>query len=160
MKRAGSFTQPNVHSESYFVAYSVVACERCSLATGVVCVGVTAGHQRLIDDEWIAIDSPALLFQVEYLDSAVVLVLQQLSPKFCIAAAGTGWGEYWLNHCQHCGAPQDDYWLHCEPGAAFLPVDSTDTGRMDLVAVHEPFFATAVGFSERFGAIPPPETMG
>lgn len=160
MNRAGSIAQPNVRSESYFIACSVVACERCSLATGVVCVGVTAGHQRLIDDEWITIGSAALLFQVEYLEAAVVPVLQELSPQFRIAAAGTGWGEYWLNHCQHCGAPQDDYWLHCEPGAAFLPADSIDTRRMDLVAVHEPFFATAVGFSELVGAIPPPEAMG
>jgi len=144
---------PDVRSLAYFIVHTVATCERCDQPTGLVGVGIAAGHECYIDDEWVRMAAGVWLFHVEWLLPAVADTLQDLAPQFRLGSRGDGPAECWLNHCQQCNAPQDDYWLYCEPGGAFLPDGGWTDDRFDIIQVDAPFSASASGFAEATGAL-------
>jgi hypothetical protein len=52
-----------------------------------------------------------------------------------------------MNHCEHCGAAQEDHDLHCEPASAFMHNDGDDAAHIECLEVPEPFAAAAGGYS-------------
>lgn len=93
---------------------------------------------------WRTVQAPAWLFDVEYLARRVRGRLQRLAPGYRFAESPTTGGQLWLNHCPHCGAVQDDDYLHGEPNVAFMPFTVGAAQRIELHAVDAPF-AAAVG---------------
>jgi hypothetical protein len=148
MTQAGPTDGTNVRSAAYLVAHSVGACERCQRPTSLFSVGLLPGHERHLDNEWVTVNSPVLLFQVEHLATDVISVLSELSQHYRLTHSGPTDSECWLNHCQHCGAPQEDYWLHCEPEGAFMPTSVQAAEQVQFVQVQGPFAAAAMGFSD------------
>lgn len=123
----------------------------------MVAIGLAlgAGHRIRVDDGepdsigfvargWRTVRSPAWLFDVEYLARRVRGRLQRLSPGYRLADNPTTGGRRWLNHCPHCGAAQDDDYLHGEPDVAFMPFTVDAAQRIELHAVDAPF-AAAIG---------------
>ena len=88
----------NVRSASYLLAQSVVSCWRCKQPTAVYCLGLAAGHERHLEDQWTSVDTHALLFYVECLLPEVALVLQELSPQYSLDNSATANRDYWVNH--------------------------------------------------------------
>ena len=113
----------------------------------MVAIGIAldAGHRIRVDDGvWRTARSPAWLFEIEYLPRRVSVRLGPLSPRFRLAVSPTTGGHLWLNHCPHCGAVQDDDYLHGEPDVAFMPFTAGAAQRIELHAVDAPF-AAAIG---------------
>jgi hypothetical protein len=138
----------NVRSSSYLLAQAVVSCWRCKQPTSVFCLGLTAGHERRMEDQWASFETTSLLLYVEYLPSEIVLGLQELSPQYRPGNSTMSNGNYWINHCQHCGAPHEDYDLHCEPDGAFLPTTDQAAERILVVGIPECLSARVGGFSD------------
>jgi hypothetical protein len=42
---------------------------------------------------------------------------------------------YFANHCPYCGAVQEDYLLHSEPGDVFFCIAEAEPGSIELTAV-------------------------
>jgi hypothetical protein len=47
---------------------------------------------------------------------------------------GIGGGNF-ANHCPHCGAVQEDYLLHSEPGDVFFGLEMGARGAVEFTAV-------------------------
>ena len=87
----------------------------------------------------------AWIFHIVFLLPRARARLRAIAPLFHRAAdaqaeASAG-GSTWTNHCAHCGAPQADDDLHCEPDVAFMPMGAEAAARVRLVRVDEPIGA-------------------
>jgi len=146
----------NVRCGSFFLAFASGSCTSCGGQTDLVAIGLPAGHERCEEGVWWSADEPVLLFDIEVLAPGIGAVLFDGCPQFrAVRSAGDN-RSVWCNHCQSCGAPQADYWLHCEPGGAFLPLSPEMASSIDLIAVDLAFAARACGFSE---GVPLPYAM-
>ncbi len=117
----------------------------------MVAIGIAldAGYQTCVDGSgWRTVRCPAWLFDVEYLPRRVTVRLRRLSPLFRVAASPTTGGRRWLNQCPHCGAAQEDDYLHGEPDVAFMPFTARVARRIELHAIEVPFAAVIGGFGD------------
>jgi hypothetical protein len=140
--------ETNVRSAAYFLAQSVAACGRCSQPSSAFSFGLLPGHQRQVDEGWESVDMGVLLFYIDYLSPEVISVAQELTPHYRLDYSPLTATEYWVNHCQHCGALLEDHDLHCEPDGAFLPLNTREAEGILLVEVRAPFLAWARGCSD------------
>jgi hypothetical protein len=148
----------NIRSAAYYIASASAPCTSCRRKTRILAIALSAEHETLeIDadecggepaaDAWQPATLGAVLFFVSYLPEAVRLRLQRLSPSFRRGRSQESDGAYWMNHCEHCGAVQDDHDLHCEPEGAFTPASAESARQIELLEVREPLAASAAGYA-------------
>jgi hypothetical protein len=138
----------NVRSQGYLIARTNRSCGKCGRSTRVLALALPPHHETTGDTQdraWQRADAPAFLFFVTRLPDKV---LQRLGPHGLYRRTQ---GEEtvescWANHCEHCGSPQSDEELHCEPGA-FMPGSETEAKQIQMLAVDEPFEAAAAGYA-------------
>lgn len=111
----------------------------------LIALGALAGHERLDDSGWLVASDVGLFHDIDYLAPQAGVLVRDIFPQFRQAVAPD---LRWLNHCEYCGRAQDDYWLHCEPNAPFLPLTAEAADRIDLIALRAPFEAVAGGLSD------------
>jgi hypothetical protein len=100
-------------SDEAAVVSGRVKCWNCRADIEVVCLYCQTGF---IDGE------PTLDFSVSNITDVDESLRLQLArwPKFHpIRRRGSGDG-YFANHCPSCEKPQDDFYLHCQPGGLFF----------------------------------------
>jgi hypothetical protein len=143
----------NIRSPVYAIASTSAVCSHCGAWTHVVAIVVPPGHEVLIDTAWEHSNLAAALFYVEDLSESVQATVRELTPWYRLAPSEARAAPYWMNHCEHCGAAQDDHDLHCEPGGAFMPA-STPVGdpgegaaQIQLLDVPRRLAATAAGYA-------------
>jgi hypothetical protein len=142
----------NIRCAGYWIASTMSRCGSCGELTRVVAVALPPGHETLDLDAsegaaetWVCATLPAVLFAVYHLTEPVRRELQRRSVAYRLTSVDGA--EQWNNHCEHCGAPQDEEELHGEPDAGFMPA-SADTGaRIRVEAIAEPFLAGAAGYA-------------
>jgi hypothetical protein len=153
--------EPNLRSNSYFVARAGIECRRCGRRTVVTALALAGGHEIFeadpdsagasAGDLWQAADAGAFLFHVEQLPPNVQCRLQEVSPHYRHPDAAQGGegaqGGCWTNHCEHCGAPLSDDDLHCEPGAPFMPQSAAEAAAIEMIICPGPFEAAAGGYA-------------
>ncbi len=153
-------TDSNVRSQAYFIARAHLQCGQCGRATGVLALALPPGHEtadcNTEDGAWQRADAAAFLFFVTWLPDEV---LQHLLPH---ASYRQTQGDetavsFWANHCEHCGAPQSDEELHCEPGV-FMPGSQAEAMQIHLLKVDEAFEAAAAGYALDPEFVPWPST--
>lgn len=143
--------EPNLRADFYCVVRATSACCHCGRGTVVTALALAPGHEIFeadpesvvpsAEDHWQAADAGALLYHVEQLPCHVQRSLQEISPHYRRA------GPCWVNHCEHCAAPQSDEDLHCEPGGAFMPASAAEAAAIDLITCRESFEALAGGYA-------------
>jgi hypothetical protein len=146
-------TASNVRSQGYFIGRAHLSCGQCGRSTGVIALALPAGHETADggteDGAWQRADAAAFLFFVTWLPDEV---LQRLLPQASyrrIQERTQGHEpsvSYWANHCEHCGSPQSDEELHCEPGV-FMPGSPAEARQIHMFRVDEPFEAAAAGYA-------------
>jgi hypothetical protein len=145
----------NVRSRGYFVARTHAPCRQCGRASEVFALALPPTHELLdaVSEEgektevtWLSAGVPAFLFFVTWLPDAVQRRLAAYSDAYRLGAGLSPLETCWLNHCEHCGAPQNDEDLHCEPGV-FMPGDASEATAIDLVYIDEVFEAAATGYA-------------
>lgn len=146
----------NVRAPRYLVARAGCAC--CHCAGKIVAIGIAldAGHRIRVEpgtrrvggvreDAWHTVRSPAWLFAIEYLPRRVSVRLRMLSAGYRRVESPTFSDRLWLNRCPHCGAVQEDDYLHGEPDVAFMPLTAAAAERIELLAIEAPFAAVIGG---------------
>jgi hypothetical protein len=112
-------------SDDAYVALTAISCWSCHFSTDVICIYCESGS---VSGERL---SQFTVSHVWALDGALQ---QQLGrwPFFreCDDPAHPDGG--FANHCQHCGAVQDDLDLHTEPDHPFFGVPSAAPGSIQL----------------------------
>jgi hypothetical protein len=152
----------NFRCDGYLIARTVGMCLHCRGEICLVALMLPPGHESrstsdesgppgddssIQDDSWERTPRHALLFYIESLPEAVRRRLQALAPTYRLANSRVMQGSYWANHCERCGALQEDHELFCEPEGAFLPTSPAAAATIELLSVHECLEAGAAGYA-------------
>lgn len=152
----------NVRSQNYLIARATGECPHCHAETCLVALMLPPQHEALSmnendqqvgegssirGDTWERAHRHAFLFYVESLPDEVSRRLQALAPMYRFAVSPATQGSHWANHCERCGAFQEDHDLFCEPEGAFLPVSPAAASRIELAPIGEAIEAAAAGYA-------------
>jgi hypothetical protein len=110
-------------SDQACVASTTTACQRCSSNIEVVCIYCESGT---------ASGEPLTQFTVSHIwaiDDELARHLQHW-PNFRQVIESDD--EVFANHCPHCGAEQDDMYLHSEPDEPFFNIPGAAPGSINL----------------------------
>lgn len=119
----------NIRAPQFAIANASAVCADCGAWTHVVALVAPPDHEVLVDSVWERSALGAWLFYVEDLSESVQGTVRDLAPWYRLARSEARSNAYWMNHCEHCGAPQEDHELHCEPGGAFTQAGAPFQGR-------------------------------
>jgi hypothetical protein len=151
--RAPGCTTVNIRSPNYAIANASAACAECGAWTHVIALVVPPDHEMLVESVWERSAFGAWLFYVEDLSESVQATVREFAPWYRLAPSEARGAAYWMNHCEHCGAPQEDHDLHCEPSGAFaaagvlVPEWSPGAAPIERLVVPRRLAATAGGYS-------------
>ena len=114
-----------ITSDQAFVAATTVSCWNCRSRIEVICIFCESGTA-----------SGELLTQfsvshVWAMDGALGRQLEGWG-HFRKVNAADGQESYFANHCPHCGAVQDDLYLHTEPDEPFFDIPHAAEGVVRL----------------------------
>lgn len=100
-------------SDEAAVVTGRVKCWKCRADTEVVCLFCQTG---LVEGE------PTLDFSVSNVTEVDAALRLQLArwPNFHPIRRRGAAGGCFANHCANCGRPQEDFYLHCQPGGIFF----------------------------------------
>jgi hypothetical protein len=132
MPDAGSTSDINVRSDSYWIARALGECRRCRAATRFVALALPPRHQSLTLDwdvqndeflsyRWEAAESSAFLFYIEYLSEDASRRLQAAAPSYRFALCERTHGWYWANHCASCARRRTIMISFASPVGPFSP---------------------------------------
>lgn len=116
-----------VKSRIYLIQ-SQESCYKCNNKTEVFCI---AGDGILFDED-DPLNSFVRIFHVESLPKKLSLSLKERAPTYYVDYSRTANGNYYMNHCK-CGAKLGDFFMHCEPGGAFLPMYKEDVKGISIL---------------------------
>ena len=136
----------NIRSSSYLIAETQVQCAQCGRACRVLALGLSPGHEILVDDEWQNVDANAFIFHVTALPDPVSRLLFERSAAFHQTSSDDRSEAPWVNHCGRCAVVFSDDELHCEPGG-FMPNSIREAQAISLLQVEQPFSASAAGYA-------------
>jgi hypothetical protein len=115
-----------ITSDEAYVASAQTACMQCGVTLEAICIYCQSGTD-------IETGDPMARFTVSNIwamDDALAAQLE-LWPYFKPIEFGCTAGDY-ANHCPHCGAPQEDYLLHDEPGDIFFAPSQAKHGLIEF----------------------------
>jgi hypothetical protein len=147
---------PNVRCSRYFIVESRMRCDQCHVVTAVFGLALPADYESLYinddasDDESGTWESPgfaAVLSYVDYLPEAAANRIRAVTPNYRLDRHSEAGGTFWVNHCEHCGAPMEEEELHGDPGGPFAPLSDEGLEAIRWHDVREPFAAWAGGES-------------
>jgi hypothetical protein len=117
-------------SEEAYVAAARSSCVRCGHDIEVVCVYCKSGVDTEIGDPL----AEFAVFNIWAMDGVLANLMQQWP---CYRKGGDENSEEgnFSNHCPHCGAMQEDYLLHSEPGDVFFGLAMDTPGGVEFTAL-------------------------
>ena len=115
----------SIASTEAYVAATTTSCQRCRSRIEVICIYCESGG---------VLGDPVAQFTVSGVSAMDEALAQQLKPwsNFYKLADADGEGNYFANHCSHCGVRQDDMYLHSEPDQPFFDITRTAPGSIKL----------------------------
>lgn len=78
-------------------------------------------------------DTFVSISNLEIVDDRIAQYLSKFAPNYRMDYSKTQDAHVYMNHCQYCGAKLGDFYMHNEPGGAFLPDSYQDIERMKKV---------------------------
>jgi Domain of unknown function (DUF5710) len=116
-----------ITSDEAFVAAAHASCSRCHETIEVICIYCASGSDSETGDPM----TQFTLSNIWAMDSA--LATQLARWRYFRKEIGAGPEEgYFANHCPHCGAMQEDYLLHAEPGDVFFGISRAEPGSIEF----------------------------
>jgi hypothetical protein len=115
-----------ITSDEAFVASATIACWKCHASIEVICIYCESGTVS---------DEPLTRFTIKGLGAAGSALARQLDQWPFFKQAGAPQPDSrsaYANHCSHCGAVQDDLYLHSEPEHPFFSIPRAQPGLIKL----------------------------
>lgn len=119
--------QFSITSDEAFVASAQVSCLKCHEPIEVICIHCKSG----VDSEVGVAMTQFTLSNIWEMDSALAKQLERW-PYFRRGMGAESEEENFVNHCPNCGAMQDDYLLHSEPGDVFFGLAHGTPGSVEF----------------------------
>lgn len=114
-----------IASNQAFVVSATTACVECLAEIEVICLYVERGF----DEERGEAIERATVSNVWAMDEGLRAQVGNWSSYREIGGAEAD-ARTFANHCVHCGAVQEDYRLHSEPGDVFFSVTEAEPGSL------------------------------
>jgi hypothetical protein len=114
-------------SDDAYVAAAQTVCSRCHEQIEVICIYCESGTDSEVGE-------PMTQFTLSNIWAMDTALAMQLKGWPCFRK-GIGSGSedgYFANHCPHCGALQEDYLLHAEPGDVFFGLSRAESGSIEF----------------------------
>lgn len=116
--------------EEAFVAYAPSLCVSCGNEIEVVCIY----GKRGLDTEIGNPIADFTVFNIWAMDEGLAKQLKPW-PSYRPGVGEDAESRLFANHCAHCGAMQEDYRLHSEPGDVFFGLAIGAPGVVEFTAV-------------------------
>jgi hypothetical protein len=113
-----------IASSQAYVAATTTPCQRCNSNIEVICIHCENGT---------VLDEPLTQFTVSRIWAMDDELARQLQPWPNFRKSGKPGDEVFANHCPHCSSPQDDLYLHTEPGDPFWDVQNAPRDSIRLI---------------------------
>lgn len=117
-------------SEEAFVASARSPCVRCGNEIEVVCIYCKSG----VDTEMDAPIADFTVFNIWAMDGELTTLIERW-PRYRQGVGEDAEEGVFANHCAHCGAMQEDYLLHAEPGDVFFGLAMDAPGAVEFTAL-------------------------
>lgn len=117
-------------SEEAFVAAARSPCVRCGNVIEVVCFYCKSG----VDTEMDAPIADFTVFNIWAVDGVLAKSVERW-PHYRQRVGEDAAEGVFANHCPHCGAMQEDYLLHSEPGDVFFGLAMDAPGAVEFTAL-------------------------
>jgi uncharacterized protein DUF5710 len=115
-----------ITSDEAYVASAQTACMQCGVTIEVICIYCQSGTDMETGDS-MARFTVSNIWAMDDALAAQLEVWPYLKPIELDRAVGN-----YANHCPHCGEPQEDYFLHDEPGDIFFAPLQAKQGMIEL----------------------------
>tara|TARA_B100000287_G_C20574046_1_gene757747 strand:+ start:260 stop:964 length:705 start_codon:yes stop_codon:yes gene_type:complete len=150
--------RPNVKSNYFFLATTVNECWKCNEKGDVFAlylpVGFLEAEYENEDDPnndnliWEKGEGVGALSFVRSVNPEVLSILSEHAPGYKRAYSKTNDSHYLMNHCPICQSSQGDFFMHNEPGGAFLPMSDVGCERIVVTPFNIQILCSAnVGWS-------------
>ena len=115
----------SIASTNGYVAAATTSCRRCRSTIEVICIHCESGNVS---------GDPLTRFTVYEVWAMDEVLAEQLRPwpSFHRVVDPDGGESFFANHCGHCGAPQEDMYLHSEPDEPFFDIPRDAPGSIKL----------------------------
>jgi Domain of unknown function (DUF5710) len=115
----------SIDSTEGYVAAATTSCRRCRSSIEVICIHCESGNVS---------GDPLTQFTVSDVWAMDEVLAEQLRrwPTFYRAVDPDAGESYFANHCRHCGALQEDMYLHSEPNEPFFDIPRAPPGSIKL----------------------------
>jgi hypothetical protein len=117
-------------SEEAFVASARSPCVRCGNDIEVVCIYCKSGVDTEIGDPI----ADLTVFNIWAMDGVLAKLIERW-PHYRQGVDEDAEEGDFANHCPHCGAMQEDYLLHSEPGDVFFGLAMDTPGAVEFTAL-------------------------
>ncbi|MGJ0629902.1 DUF5710 domain-containing protein [Xenorhabdus bovienii] len=149
----------NVHAPFWYLAQTRTPCRHCHEQTTVTAFMLPAGHKMLEENEedeedgeidYTEQENPAFVFYVVDIPTQVRNVLFSFNHALRKEVSQQIRRQHWINHCEKCGAQQNDADMFCEMGGAFFPSSKNKAAAIQLHRIDEPFMGYCEGTSHQY----------
>jgi hypothetical protein len=115
----------SITSDQAYVASATTSCQECHSKIEVICIYCESGG---------VFEEPLTQFTVSAIWQMDDALARQLGPwPFFKEVYDPAYQEsYFANHCPHCGALQEDMYLHSEPDEPFYSIPRAAPGSIKL----------------------------
>ncbi|MDC9623085.1 DUF5710 domain-containing protein [Xenorhabdus sp. XENO-7] len=151
----------NVHAPFWYLAQTRTPCRHCHEQTTVTAFMLPAGHKILEEDEedgeidYTEQENPAFVFYIVDIPTQVRNALSSFNHALRKEVSQQIRRQHWINHCEKCGAQQNDAEMFCEMGGAFFPASSEEAASILLHRIDEPFIGYCEDASHHYLHIDP-----
>ena len=114
-----------ITSTTSYIAAAMTSCQRCHSSIEVICIhcesGISSGESL----------TQFTVSNISAVDDSLARHLRSW-PTYRKVTKPGGEADYFANHCSHCGATQDDMYLHSEPDEPFFDIPRATPGTIKL----------------------------
>lgn len=110
-----------------YIVKSRSNCWKCHNKSEVFCLaseGVIENGTRISDF--------IVFSNISWMAEELKEIFSRISSKFRIDFSKTQESKLYMNHCQHCDAKMGDFFMHDEPGGAFVPENENQANSIQL----------------------------
>ena len=140
---------PNIWANHFYIGQASRSCWQCKKSTQVY--SFFLDRYELLDFtngdgdsdpimEWTTDPFPSFVYYISRLNQEAMGAIERFTSQYFLSSTKSYSESYYLNHCEHCGSKQGDFYLF-EERSPFSPECTDDIQNLSLYRINQPFYA-------------------